>query len=267
MTTLIPKFDLMNGGLTPAGAINRPINEKLQESISVKDFGAIGDNIAIDTIAIQNALNAARDAGGGTVYFPIGTYLIDNALNVYSNTTIIMFGTVKVYAMEFGETYETAFITDITAPTNNIAFINPQIDCNNVAPSNAIIIRNSATNVRIEGGYIRNCANTSTMSGGRAINLEGGGTTSNITVTGTTIENCWNGVSVSGGGSIQANSNISVSNLAIKDCQIAISLFGNADGYPHSAEFMQAEFSNISIRNCGSIGMYFEHCCSFANSD
>ena len=40
MTTLIPKFDFKDGGSTPVGAINRPINEKLAEIISVADFGA-----------------------------------------------------------------------------------------------------------------------------------------------------------------------------------------------------------------------------------
>ena len=75
MTTLIPKVDFKNGGSTPTGAINRPINEKLQEYISVKDFGAVGDGVIDDTQAIQNAVNYVGSVGG-TVYFPTGTYLI-----------------------------------------------------------------------------------------------------------------------------------------------------------------------------------------------
>jgi hypothetical protein len=43
MTTLIPKFDLINGSAIPTGAVNRPINKKLSETISVKDFGAKSD--------------------------------------------------------------------------------------------------------------------------------------------------------------------------------------------------------------------------------
>jgi hypothetical protein len=61
-----------------------------------------------------------------------------------------------------------------------------------------------------------------------------------------------NGVSVAGGAA-QANSNVSITNLTISDCQVAISLFGNTSGYPHTGEFMQAVFSNIAIRNCGHL--------------
>ena len=73
MTTLIPKVDLKNGGTTPAGAVNRPINQKLAESVSVKDFGAIGDGTADDTTAIQAAINACITSGA-SLYFPAGTY-------------------------------------------------------------------------------------------------------------------------------------------------------------------------------------------------
>lgn len=41
----------------------------------VKNFGAKGDGIHLDTIAIQSAIDAAAKAGGGTVVFPAGEYL------------------------------------------------------------------------------------------------------------------------------------------------------------------------------------------------
>ena len=42
---------------------------------SVKDFGAAGDGKTKDTKAIQATIEAAYDAGGGTVELPAGTYL------------------------------------------------------------------------------------------------------------------------------------------------------------------------------------------------
>jgi polygalacturonase len=41
----------------------------------VKTFGATGDGTTVDTAAINKAIDAAKAAGGGTVFFPAGTYL------------------------------------------------------------------------------------------------------------------------------------------------------------------------------------------------
>jgi polygalacturonase len=40
----------------------------------VKTFGAVGDGKTLDTASIDKAIDAAAVAGGGTVYFPTGTY-------------------------------------------------------------------------------------------------------------------------------------------------------------------------------------------------
>ena len=52
--------------------------------VSIKDFGAKGDGIADDSLAIQGALNSLRETGG-EVFFPTGTYLINNPIIFYSN--------------------------------------------------------------------------------------------------------------------------------------------------------------------------------------
>ncbi|MFC3770175.1 glycosyl hydrolase family 28-related protein [Paenibacillus sp. GCM10012303] len=63
----------------------------------VTDFGAVGDGTTDDTSAIQSALNAT--ATGGTVYFPMGTYLISSQLTV-SNKEIHLFATGKAVIKE-----------------------------------------------------------------------------------------------------------------------------------------------------------------------
>jgi len=42
---------------------------------NVKDYGAVGDSITLNSAAIQRTIDAAAKAGGGTVYFPVGDYL------------------------------------------------------------------------------------------------------------------------------------------------------------------------------------------------
>jgi hypothetical protein len=62
-----------------AGAVATTVQAKLRETVSVKDFGAVGDGVADDTAAIQNAFSY----GGPlykTIYFPAGKYKTTSAL-------------------------------------------------------------------------------------------------------------------------------------------------------------------------------------------
>jgi hypothetical protein len=59
------------------GAVQTNVEAKLAQTVSVKDFGAVGDGVANDTTAIQTALNT-----GLSVYIPQGTYLINAALQL-----------------------------------------------------------------------------------------------------------------------------------------------------------------------------------------
>src|SRR6266446_3173547 len=52
-----------------------PPSEAATGFFDVKSFGAKGDGKALDTPAINQAIEGAAGAGGGTVFFPAGNYL------------------------------------------------------------------------------------------------------------------------------------------------------------------------------------------------
>ncbi len=54
---------------------------------NVVEFGAIGDGVTLDTVAINEAIVACHRHGGGTVFVPAGHYLV-GTLELLSNVTL-----------------------------------------------------------------------------------------------------------------------------------------------------------------------------------
>jgi hypothetical protein len=63
------------------GAVDRTVQGRLRDSVSVKDFGAVGDGVADDTAAIQAAIDSFA-TGQGTIYFPKGIYLVTSTITI-----------------------------------------------------------------------------------------------------------------------------------------------------------------------------------------
>lgn len=72
-----------------AGAVTTTVQTKLRESVSVKDFGAVGDGVTDDTTAINLAI--ASLTTGGSLYFPKGTYQLFSPL-VFSASNLTFYG-------------------------------------------------------------------------------------------------------------------------------------------------------------------------------
>lgn len=60
---------------------------KLNDVVSVKDFGAVGDGVTDDTTAIQSAINAAAATGTIVIFFS-GTFVITSGINQPANTVV-----------------------------------------------------------------------------------------------------------------------------------------------------------------------------------
>lgn len=78
---------------TPSGmgSAARSTSDKFSDSISVKDFGARGDGLSDDTLAIQQALTAYD-----SVFIPEGNYLISGTIMVSEKQTMIGAGQTSV---------------------------------------------------------------------------------------------------------------------------------------------------------------------------
>ena len=78
-----------NGGTVFAGTTGYWIRQ-YSGAVNVKWFGAVGDGVTDDTIVILSAVSYLSGMGGGTIYFPNGTYNISSTINItHSNIRII----------------------------------------------------------------------------------------------------------------------------------------------------------------------------------
>jgi hypothetical protein len=98
-------------------AVLRTAQDKMRETISVEDFGAVGNGVADDKAAIQAAIDACFAAGGGSVFLPTGTYRVVGAL------------VLKPYVSLIGENQRSTVIQQATASAITInCDISPSIN-------------------------------------------------------------------------------------------------------------------------------------------
>ena len=98
-----------------AGAVERTVESKLRDAISVKDFGADPTGATDSTAAIQKTLDYAGSlansgvnfVGGATVLIPQGRYKLTSTLNVPSEISILgeNIGTVIYRDTDYGSTF------------------------------------------------------------------------------------------------------------------------------------------------------------------
>lgn len=74
--------------LSTGSTTARSLATRFGEVYNVKDYGAVGNGVADDTVAIQAAVTAAQLVGG-TVFLPTGTYLISARLLITKNVALV----------------------------------------------------------------------------------------------------------------------------------------------------------------------------------
>lgn len=87
--TLASNVTYTPGGV---GAVNTDVQTKLRESVSVKDFGAVGDGVTDDTATIQAALDSLTNGGIAVVPASANSYMINaiTSIKPLSNTSLVI---------------------------------------------------------------------------------------------------------------------------------------------------------------------------------
>ena len=113
------------------GAVPTTVQAKLRESVSVLDFGAVGDGVTDDTTAIQAAISAAA---GKTLLFPKGTYKTTGTLTLVNHSTYIGDSSGSTVISYSGTSDAVRIANPINASTGAfIQFSNIGIACTNGA--------------------------------------------------------------------------------------------------------------------------------------
>jgi polygalacturonase len=108
---------------------------------NIKTFGATGDGTTLDSPSINKAIDACVQAGGGTVYFPAGTYL-SGSIHLRSNIHLLIDAGATILGAP-----QNLNVYDETEPWTN----NPYQDGGHCYFHNSIIWGEDLTNISVTG--------------------------------------------------------------------------------------------------------------------
>jgi hypothetical protein len=210
-----------------AGATARTVQSKLRDTVSVKDFGAVGDGVADDTAAIQAAIDAVASLGGGSVYIPRGNYLLNTGLTIPTSFTDIT-GDGFTSVLIAGASVTT--LIDLTAGASSPSGYGLIADLrinqpNTTANFTALLLGIRCFNMTVRNVYFASTVKTSSQTAIRLANNNTYGSFYN-NINECLIYNYGIGIKATDQGT-QGNSANSVNNTQILDCDYGISLGGS----------------------------------------
>lgn len=146
-----------------SSSVNLGVNTSSLPVYNVHVYGAKGDGATDDTTAIQNAINAANAAGGGTVFLPSGTYKTTDFLVPLSNVKIQGAGSGSTTIAGYGQQFSIMKnLASVASPTTDIEICDLKVDGTNVTnPSTysaswkGIYLQHSKR-LKIHGVYVYN---------------------------------------------------------------------------------------------------------------
>lgn len=122
---------------------------------NVKDYGAVGDGATDDTTACQDAADACHAAGGGVLYFPVGTYSC-STLTLTHDCQIVGDGTGLTIIKARGAATLLDFPADVAIAEPATSIRDLTVHGNDVATRGISVIQ--ASFFRLDRVWIRNVA-------------------------------------------------------------------------------------------------------------
>ncbi len=122
----------------------RPLSERFADTYNVKDFGAVGDGVTNDTVAIQAAINAST----GSVFFPRGSYLIDG-VTLKEGVTLMGAGTTATHILASTDLVALFSYTAATSLKVGFGIHMMRLSSNNHHGCTGIILDGASTVIRI----------------------------------------------------------------------------------------------------------------------
>ena len=251
------------------GASSRTVQSRLQDFVSVKDFGAVGDGVTDDTAAIQAAIDAVTEAN---ILFPAGTYKVTSSITLkprirlYGKGSVISVasgvdafvrstdgfpGMVVIEDMRFVGTSDTGRAIYIT---NNTPFVIIK-DC---------YFQDFDTAIEISGSYcstIDNCHISSCDVGVKILNECHSTTIKNLFADSNRIGVAINGTNAGNEGTTP------VHNISLIDCALQNATYGlwAEEVYELRIENMYHEgnTTNDMVLGAGDAGVYGRYCYHF----
>lgn len=136
------------------GAASRTVQAKLRETVSVIDFGAVGDGTTNDWAACQKACDYVQALGGGTVLFPPGyTFRIAaNSIVIWgSNVKLNGYGATIYFDNAGGSAGTYGDPITVLGKQNGLAYYSPQVAGTYTSPATYSGASAASKNVSIEG--------------------------------------------------------------------------------------------------------------------